>query len=84
MLFRRRFTQCAMTIPFILLSLSLFFFIPLEGVNLTFEGDDKPVTASAYYVTRINQLARDIITVARCFLRVLHYIVNFEIIALNK
>ena len=54
-----------MTIPFILLSLSLFFFIPLEGVNLTFEGDDKPVTASAYYVTRINQLARDIITVAR-------------------
>ena len=56
-----------MTIPFILLSLSLFFFIPLEGVNLTFEGDDKPVTASAYYVTRINQLAHDIITVARCF-----------------
>ena len=67
MLFRRRFTQCAMTIPFILLSLSLFFFIPLEGVNLTFEGDDKLVTASAYYVTRINQLAPDIITVARCF-----------------
>ena len=67
MLFRRRFTQCAMMIPFILLSLSLFFFIPLEGVNLTFEGDDKPVTASAYYVTQINQLARDIITVARCF-----------------
>ena len=29
MLFRRRFTHCAMTIPFILLSLSLFFFIPL-------------------------------------------------------
>ena len=26
MLFRRRFTHCAMTIPFILLSLSLFFF----------------------------------------------------------
>ena len=29
MLFQRRFTHCAMTIPFILLSLSLFFFIPL-------------------------------------------------------
>ena len=29
MLFRRRFTHCAMVIPFILLSLSLFFFIPL-------------------------------------------------------
>ena len=29
MLFRRRFTHCAMAIPFILLSLSLFFFIPL-------------------------------------------------------
>ena len=29
MLFRRRFTHCAMTIPFILLSPSLFFFIPL-------------------------------------------------------
>ena len=28
-LFRRRFTHCAMMIPFILLSLSLFFFIPL-------------------------------------------------------
>ena len=32
MLFRRRFTYCATTIPFILLSLSLFFFIPLEMV----------------------------------------------------
>ena len=29
MLFQRRFTHCAMTIPFILLSPSLFFFIPL-------------------------------------------------------
>ena len=29
MLFRRRFTHCAMAIPFILLSPSLFFFIPL-------------------------------------------------------
>ena len=29
MLFRRRFTHCAMAIPFILLSRSLFFFIPL-------------------------------------------------------
>ena len=29
MLFRRQFTHCAMAIPFILLSLSLFFFIPL-------------------------------------------------------
>ena len=29
MLFRRRFTHCVMTIPFILLSPSLFFFIPL-------------------------------------------------------
>ena len=29
MLFRRRFTLCAMVIPFILLSPSLFFFIPL-------------------------------------------------------
>ena len=29
MLFRRRFTHCAMGIPFILLSPSLFFFIPL-------------------------------------------------------
>ena len=28
-LFRRRFTHCAIMIPFILLSLSLFFFIPL-------------------------------------------------------
>ena len=28
-LFRRRFTHCAMAIPFILLSPSLFFFIPL-------------------------------------------------------
>ena len=37
MLFRRRFTHCTMMIPFILLSLSLFF---LQGVNLTFEGDD--------------------------------------------
>ena len=33
MLFRRRFTHCAMAIPFILLS-------PLQGVNLTFKGDD--------------------------------------------
>ena len=37
MLFRRQFIHCVMTIPFILLSLSLFFFIPL---TLTFEGDD--------------------------------------------
>ena len=37
MLFRRRFTHCTMTIPLILLSLSLFFF---QGVNLTFKGDD--------------------------------------------
>ena len=29
MLFRKRFTHCAMVIPFILLSPSLFFFIPL-------------------------------------------------------
>ena len=29
MLFQRRLTHCAMAIPFILLSLSLFFFIPL-------------------------------------------------------
>ena len=29
MLFRRQFTYCAMAIPFILLSPSLFFFIPL-------------------------------------------------------
>ena len=29
MLFRRRFTHCTMAIPFILLSPSLFFFIPL-------------------------------------------------------
>ena len=29
MLFRRRFTYCVMMIPFILLSPSLFFFIPL-------------------------------------------------------
>ena len=29
MLFRRRFTHCAMAIPFILLSPSLLFFIPL-------------------------------------------------------
>ena len=29
MLFRRRFAHCAMAIPFILLSPSLFFFIPL-------------------------------------------------------
>ena len=29
MLFQRRFTHCTMAIPFILLSLSLFFFIPL-------------------------------------------------------
>ena len=29
MLFRRRFIHCAMAIPFILLSPSLFFFIPL-------------------------------------------------------
>ena len=29
MLFRRRFTHCAMAIPFILFSPSLFFFIPL-------------------------------------------------------
>ena len=29
MLFQRRFTHCAMAIPFILLSSSLFFFIPL-------------------------------------------------------
>ena len=29
MLFRRRFTHCAMAIPFIVLSPSLFFFIPL-------------------------------------------------------
>ena len=29
MLFRRQFTHCAMAIPFILLSPSLFFFIPL-------------------------------------------------------
>ena len=36
-LFRRRFTHCTLAIPFILLSPSLFFFIPL---NLTFEGDD--------------------------------------------
>ena len=28
-LFRRRFTHCAIMIPFILLSLSMFFFIPL-------------------------------------------------------
>ena len=33
MLFRRRFTHCAMAIPFIPCS-SIF------GVNLTFEGDD--------------------------------------------
>ena len=29
MLFQRRSTHCAMAIPFILLSISLFFFIPL-------------------------------------------------------
>ena len=37
MLFRRRFTHCAIAIPFILLLPSLFSFI---GMNLTFKGDD--------------------------------------------
>ena len=77
MLFRRRFTHCAMAIPFILLSPSLFFFIPLARCESHLR------RASAYYVTQINRPARDIITVA-LFSRVLYYIVNFEIIALDK
>ena len=41
MLLRRRFTHCAMAIPLILLHLPYSStYIPLQGVNLTFEGDD--------------------------------------------
>ena len=40
MLFRRRFTHCAMVIPFILLSPSLFFFIPLAKCESHLRSDD--------------------------------------------
>ena len=40
MLIRRRFTYCAMVIPFILHSLPCSSIFLQQGVNLTFEGDD--------------------------------------------
>ena len=40
MLFQRRFTHYTMAIPFILLSPSLFFFIPLPRYETHLEGDD--------------------------------------------
>ena len=40
MLFRRRFTHCAMAIPFILLSLLCSSLFLWQGANLTFEGVD--------------------------------------------
>ena len=68
MLFRRRFIHCAMVIPFILLSPSLFFFILQQCVNLTFEGDDSLLQLLLIsYVIQMTLLARDIITVAQCF-----------------
>ena len=45
MLFRRRFTHCAMAIPFILLSPSLFFFIPLARCESHLRRCQQPVTA---------------------------------------
>ena len=57
-------------IPFILLSPSLFFFIPLAKCES--------------HLRSKTWLAHDIITVAQHFSRVLYYIVNFQIVALDK
>ena len=52
-----------MAISFILLSPSLFFFIPLEGVNITFEGDDSLLLFLLIRHTNKAWFAHDIIIV---------------------
>ena len=85
MLFRRRFTNCAMVIPFILHFLPWSSTFLKQGVNLT-EGDDSllRLLLTTLRHTQI-WLARDTISFSgTMFSRVLYYIMNFEIIALDK
>ena len=67
MLFQRRFTHCAMAIPFILHSPSLFLYILLARCDLIFEGDDS-LFKLLLNMSHKNRLVYDIITVAWCFL----------------
>ena len=82
-LFRRRFTHCAMAIPFILHSFpcsSLF----LSKVRIS---PKVTIACNGFCLFRHTKtwLARDIISNScTLFSRVLYYIVNFEIIALDK
>ena len=82
-LFRRLFTHCAMAIPFILHSFpcsSLF----LSKVRIS---PKVTIACNGFCLLRHTKtwLARDIISYSgTMFSRVLYYIVNFEIIALDK
>ena len=82
-LFRRRFTHCAMAIPFILHSFpcsSLF----LSKVRIS---PKVTIACNGFCLLRHTKtwLARDIISYnGTMFSRVLYCIVNFEIIALDK
>ena len=83
MLFRRRFTHCAMAISFILHSFpcsSLF----LSKVRIS---PKVTIACNGFCLLRHTKtwLARDIISYSgTMFSRILYYIVNFEIIALDK
>ena len=86
MLFRRRFTHCAMAIPFILHS------FPCSSIFLSKVRMSPKVTiaCNGFCLLRHTKiwLARDIISYSGMMFSlyscVLYYIVNFEIIALDK
>ena len=82
-LFRRRFTHCAMAIPFIL------HYFPCSSLFLSKVRISPKVTiaCNGFCLLRHTKtwLARDIISYSgTMFSRVLYYIVNFKIIALDK
>ena len=79
-LFRRRFTHCAMVISFILHSFYVFFNKVRISPKVT-------IACNGFCLLRHTKiwLARDIISYSgTMFSPVLYYIVNFEIIALDK
>ena len=83
MLFQRRFTHCAMAIPFILHSFpcsTLFHSKVQISLKVT-------IACNGFCLLRHTKTwpARDIISYSgTMFSRVLYYIVNFEIMALDK
>ena len=83
MLFRRRFTHCAMAIPFILHSFPCSSLFPSK-VRIS---PKVTIACNGFCLLRHTKtwLARDIISYSgTMFSRVLYYIVNFKIIALDK